>query len=242
MQEFEVQMDDYKKTESWRKYQAYLADFKAQQAQLSKTKRTSTTRIDSFVRGESSRASPASSDSPVSLPSSSSGATEAELCHNALTLAFSELVCLRREFLAQGVHPYDEQHLPPEHLLHRAMHAFVQGTGSVLYSWTHAQVDELLDRIYRPDVQVDATTLAECFIVAAMGAHYDMDCFPDQVRRLLYFSGSLQFDEKTAKLNHFRTARMMLSMSFYALLEKHMSARYLVGESRNASRPLHCSF
>jgi hypothetical protein len=230
MQEFEVQMDDYKKTESWRKYQVYLAEFKAQQAQATKSKRASGSRIDSFVRGESSRASPASSDSPTSLPSSSSGATDAELRHNALTLALSELVGLRGEVLAHGVLPYDEQHLPPEHLLRRAMHAFVQGTGSLLYTWTHGQVDGILDRIYRPNVQLDAITLAECFIVAAMGAHYDMECFPDHIRRLLYASGSLQFDEKSADINLFRTMRLLLSMSFYALLEKHMSARYLVGK------------
>lgn len=97
--------------------------------------------------------------------------------------------------------------------------------------WTHEQADEILDRIYRPQKTVDAMTLAECFTVAAMGAHYDMECFPDRLRRILYASGTLQFHEQTARQDYLRTMRLLLSMSFYALLEKHMSARYLLGKT-----------
>lgn len=110
------------------------------------------------------------------------------------------------------------------------MYAFIRGTGSLLYMWTFEQADEILDRIYRPQKPVDAMTLAECFTVAAMGAHYDMDCFPDRLRKALYASGTLHFHEQTARQDYLRTMRLLLSMSFYALLEKHMSARYLIGE------------
>ncbi|KAF2683047.1 hypothetical protein K458DRAFT_49822 [Lentithecium fluviatile CBS 122367] len=238
MQEFEAQMDEYKKTENWRKYQNYLVEFKAQQQAASNGKRPSTaTRTDSFVRRDYSRVSPsASSDSPVSNLSSGSTSTEAEQCHNALTLAFSELVSLRGEILGQGIRPYDEQHLPPEELVRRAMYAFVRGTGSLLYMWTYREVDEILDRIYRPQKPVDAMTLAECFTVAAMGAHYDMDCFPDRIRRVLYASGTLCFNEKTARLDYLRTMRLLLSMAFYALLEKHLSARYLIAAGLQIAR------
>jgi hypothetical protein len=97
--------------------------------------------------------------------------------------------------------------------------------------WTYDQIDDILDRIYRPQRPVDAMTLSECFTVAAMGAHYDMDCFPDRIRKVLYASGTLQFHEQTARRDYLRTMRLLLSMSFYALLEKHLSARYLIGES-----------
>jgi hypothetical protein len=224
-------MDEYKKTDSWRKYQLYLNDFKTQQVQATREKRPTAPRIDSFIHGESSRASPASSDTPSSLPSYTSIGTESELCHNALTLAFSELVSLRGEILAQSSQPYDEKHLPSEDLTRRAMYAFVRGTGSLLYMWTFGQVDNILDRIYRPTKPVDAMTLAECFTVAAMGAHYDMECFPDRIRRVLYASATLHFHERTARTDYLRTMRLLLSMSFYAILEKHMSARYLIGES-----------
>ena len=229
MQEFEAQMDEYKKTESWRKYQAYLSEFKAQQASAEKAKRPTSSRVDSFMRGESSRASPVSSGSPVSIPSSSSPGIEMEACHNALTLAFNELVTLRGEILGQGVIPYDAHNLPPEELTRRAMQAFIRGTGSLLYMWTLKDADEILDRIYRPQRQVDAMTLAECFTMAAMGAHYDLECFPDRIRRILYASGTLQFHEKAARVDYLRTMRLLLSMSFYALLEKHMSSSYLIG-------------
>lgn len=230
MQEYEAQMDEYKKTDSWRKYQTYLSTFKAQQTQTANAKRPTPSRSgSSFIRSQYSRASPSSSDS-VSLPSAASTGTEAEVCHNALTLAFSELVSLRGEILSQGVQAYEPHHLPSEELIRRAMYAFVRGTGSLLFMWTYAQVDEILDRIYRPQKPVDAMTMAECFTVAAMGAHYDMDCFPDRIRRVLYASGTLHFHEKTARVDYMRTMRLLLSLSFYALLEKHMSARYLLGE------------
>lgn len=231
MQEFEAHMDEYKKTENWRKYQAYLVEFKAQQQKASNRKRSGSTRTLSSMHTEYLRpSSSTSSDNPVSHPSPESTSTEAEQCHNALTLAFSELVSLRGEILGQGNHPYDEQHLPSEDLVRRAMRAFVQGTGSLLYMWTYQEVDQILDRIYRPQKPVDAMTLAECFTVAAMGTHYDVDCFPDRTRMVLYASGTLLFNEKTARIDHMRTMRLLLSMAFYALLEKHMSARYLIGK------------
>jgi hypothetical protein len=96
--------------------------------------------------------------------------------------------------------------------------------------WTYEQANEILDRIYRPQSgKIDPMDLAECFTIAAMGAHYDMDCFPDRIRRVLYASGTLHFHEKTVRTDYMRTMRLLLSMSFYALLEKHMSARYLIG-------------
>lgn len=234
MQEFEAQMDEYKKTDNWRKYQVYLNDFKTQQSTPTPGKRPANSRSTTDSSNNTrpySRASPSSSDSPTSLPSNTSIGTEAEVCHNALTLAFSELVTLRGEILNQGTRPYDEQHLPSEDLVRRAMYAFIRGTGSLLFMWTYAQADEILNRIYRPQARVDAMTLAECFTVAAMGAHYDMECFPDRLRKVLYASGTLHFHEQTARQDYLRTMRLLLSMSFYALLEKHMSARYLIGKS-----------
>ncbi|KAF2848396.1 hypothetical protein T440DRAFT_401498 [Plenodomus tracheiphilus IPT5] len=239
MQEFEAQMDEYKKTDNWRKYQVYLNEFRAQQALPSAGKRPANSRSTTDTSNNTrqlSRASPCSSDSPISLPSNLSTGTEAESCHNALTLAFSELVTLRGEILNQGMRAYDEHHLPSEELLRRSMYAFIRGTGSLLYMWTFEQADEILDRIYRPRQQVDAMTLAECFTVAAMGAHYDMECFPDRLRRVLYASGTLHFHEQTARLDYLRTMRLLLSMSFYALLEKHMSARYLIAAGLQIAR------
>lgn len=238
MQEYEAQMDDYKRTESWRKYQTYLNEFKARQSQNAKLKRSSSSQVESFLRGDSSRASPASSDSPGSFLSSASLGTDAELIHNALTLALSELVSLRSEILAREIQPYDANHLPPEEWVRQAMHAFVERTGSLIYIWTHSDVDEILDRIYRPTIPVDSMTLAECFTVAAMGALYDMEVFSERVQRLLYASGSLQFNEQSARVDYMRTTRLLLSMSFYALLEKHMSARYLICKSANRNRRL----
>jgi hypothetical protein len=236
MQEFESQMDEYKKTDTWRKYQVYLNDFKLQQAQAqpSSAKRPNASRSTTDSSNNTrilSRTSRSSSGSPGATPSQTLVGSEAEVCHNALTLAFSELVALRGEILNSGTQPYDERHLPSELLIKRAMYAFIRGTGSLLFIWTYEQVDEMLDRIYRPQKPVDAMTLAECFTLAAMGAHYDMECFPDRIRKVLYASGTLQFHEQTARQDYLRTMRLLLSMSFYALLEKHMSSRYLIGES-----------
>ena len=72
-------------------------------------------------------------------------------------------------------------------------------------------------------------TLAECFTITAMGAHYDTNVFPEMVRRGLYASGACHFNEKIARQDDFRTMRLLLSLSFYSILEKHMSAKYLIG-------------
>lgn len=231
MQEHEAHMDKYKKTDEWRKYQVYLNEFKTQQTQQTTGKRNIGARTLSHSTREHSQATPDSPRSPESsIPSTSSASgTDAEVCHNALTLAFSELTSLRGEILTQAVRPYDERYLPSEELARQSMYAFIRGTGSLLYMWSYAQADEILERIYRPKGNIDPMDLAECFTIAAMGAHYDMDCFPDRIRRVLYASGTLQFNERTARTDYLRTMRLLLTMSFYALLEKHMSARYLIG-------------
>ncbi|KAJ4337110.1 hypothetical protein N0V87_004963 [Didymella glomerata] len=240
MQEYESQMDEYKKTDEWQKYQTYLNGFKAQQAQPINGKRAAMNRAMSHSTREHSRASPETQtpESPnSSVPSSvSSSGTDAEVCHNALTLAFSELISLRGEILTQAIRPYDEHHLPSEELARRSMYAFIRGTGSLVFMWSYEQANEILDRIYRPKGAIDAMDLAECFTIAAMGAHYDMECFPDRIRRVLYASGTLHFHERTARTDYMRTMRLLLSMSFYALLEKHMSARYLIAAGLQIAR------
>ncbi|KAF1941154.1 hypothetical protein EJ02DRAFT_210547 [Clathrospora elynae] len=240
MQEFEAQMDEYKRTDNWRKNQAYLSEFKAQQSIPSSGKRPansrSTTDTSNLTR-QYSRTSPSSSDSPCSLRSfNTSVGTEAEVCHNALTSAFSELVTLRGEILNENTRAFDEWNLPAESLVRRAIFAFISGTGSLIFMWTHEQADEILDRVYRPQKTVDDMTLAECFTVAAMGSHYDENVFPDSTRQLLYASGTLKFNEQTARQDYLRTMRLLLSMSFYALLEKHMSARYLIAAGLQIAR------
>jgi hypothetical protein len=241
MQEFEAQMDEYKRTDNWRTYQRYLNDFRAQQSQQSlpsSGKRPNASRSTTDSSNNTialSRGSPASSTgSPTTTTSLASFGREPDVCHNALTLAFSELVTLRGEILDPNIQPYSATNLPPQELIRRAVHAFIKGTGSLLFMWTIEQADELIDRVYQPTVSrkdVDPMSLAECFTLAAMGAHYDMNCFPERVRKLLYASGTLYFYEQTARQDYLRTMRLTLCMSFYSLLEKHMSARYLIGES-----------
>lgn len=224
--EYEVQMEEYKKTDLYRNYQLYLEAFKAQQAQAKTGNRSSNSGFP-FPRRELSRGSPSSSDSPISHLSPAG--TEAESCHNALTLAFSQLVTLRGGILTQDMPPFNGSNLPPEGPVRQAMYAAVKAS-SLFYMWTYAQVDTILNRVYRPESTVDPMTLAECFTVAAIGAHYDNNCFSDHVRRVLYASGTLQFNEKTARMDYLRTTRILFSMAVYALLEKQMNAKHLVGE------------
>jgi hypothetical protein len=230
LQEYEQHMDRYKRTELWREYQAYLNEFKAQQGPTTPARHPNSIRVNSFKREASSRGSPCSADSPKSLPPSTSE-PEAEASHSALAFAFGEINSLRGEILEHGVPLYGAYHLPAEDLVRRAMHAFVRGTGSLLFMWTFTEVDEILDRIYRSEGPADSLTLAECFIISAMGAYYDLDCCPDHLRRILYTSATLHFHENLARQDYLRTMRLLLSHSFYALLEKHLSARYLVGKS-----------
>ena len=69
-QEYEVQMDEYKKMDLYRKYQAYLENFERQQALPKHSKCVSEVPNETaFLRGKS-RKSPCSSGGPVSLFSS----------------------------------------------------------------------------------------------------------------------------------------------------------------------------
>jgi hypothetical protein len=233
MQEFEAEIDRYKKTDAWRRYQVYLNDFKTQHALPSTGKRPATSRSTTGSSNNTKVFSRAGSPPNSSVSSPSLSSTEAD---DVMTLALSELSHLRGEILDDGSKLYGAHNLPPEALVRKSMYAFVRGTGSLLFMWTCEQVDQVIERVYRPRNTVEAFDLAEVCTVVAMGAHYDSQCFTDDTRKGLYASASLYLQEQLAKPDHLRVMRLLLSMSFYALLEKHMSARYLIGTSANPER------
>ncbi|KAF2815826.1 uncharacterized protein BDZ99DRAFT_457780 [Mytilinidion resinicola] len=96
--------------------------------------------------------------------------------------------------------------------MRRAMYAFITGTGSLLHMWSFTQADELLDRLYRPMLEPDPMTIADCFIIVAMGSHCDLDYFPDELRQVLDVSSTIQLEEVVAKVDYLRTMRLLLSM------------------------------
>ncbi|KAF2492338.1 hypothetical protein BU16DRAFT_620722 [Lophium mytilinum] len=236
-QEYEVQMDDYKKTTSYRNYKAYLEDFRAQQAREKVGGKESGVRLETPSCLDHHRGSSMSSPgSPVSLASSVSPGINDENCLNSLRTALGKLAPLSGGMLAAGAQPYHARNLPSEAVMRRAMYAFIVGTGSLIYMWSFAQADELLDRLYRPVFEPDPMTTAECFIIAAMGSHYDLEHFSDDVRKALYVSSTFQLEQGVAKVDYLRTMRLLLTLSFHSMLEKHMSARYLISAGLQIGR------
>ena len=76
--------------------------------------------------------------------------------------------------------------------MHRATEAVIDGTGSLLFMWSKPEAEDALNRIYhRQQRELDTMSLAQIFILAAIGAHYDTDFVPDNVRNGLYASGVL---------------------------------------------------
>ncbi|KAF1983306.1 hypothetical protein K402DRAFT_176946 [Aulographum hederae CBS 113979] len=229
VEEYDIQMEAYKRTDAYKHHQKYLQDFKkteaskAQQPDCPKPSAVPSRRMSEA----SSVASPSNgntSESPLTShkPSASSRSSESEDCQDALVMAMCELHEVRKDYA--NVKPYGPENMPSEDMIRHSTTALIQGTGSVLHLWAQDDMTALVDRVYHGEEEPDSLTLAEMFVSAAIGAHYDSNYIMEDTRRTLYTSGTIQFHE-VAEDDYLRVMRILACLSFFSILEKHLSAR-----------------
>ncbi|KIW02589.1 uncharacterized protein PV09_06039 [Verruconis gallopava] len=209
MQEYEEQMDEYRKTKQYQDYQVYLETFKKAPGKLArqKIKSDSASSITSPRRSESSgpdRSPSASIDSPTMLSAETALRDE---CRSTLTAAFMELSVFRREYVKEQ--PFSGNDLPSETLV--------------------ADVEALLHRMYRIPGAADALSLIELCMLAALGIHFARGSISrDQQHRLFATVCVLMEGLSISEASYARLMRVLLCLTIYAITEKHLSARTFI--------------
>ncbi|KAK7517574.1 hypothetical protein IWZ03DRAFT_376510 [Phyllosticta citriasiana] len=230
-QEYEAQMDEYKKTENYRRYQSYFRHFRQD---------SGNTLRQAPPNEPACETSSHSSDSIASLnlqkkPRHDSTHSVVEDCRASVALAMEELRAKRTEHLAAGVPFYDRMTLPPEDVVRKGAQCCIVGTGCIIYLVSNDQLDAVLDQLFGPG-SVDPKSLIISLVIAAIGAHYDCDCMPEQMRQGLYASAIWAFEFAVAKFDDYSIMQILLLFSVYSLLEKHMAIRHIISAGLKISR------
>jgi hypothetical protein len=92
-------------------------------------------------------------------------------------------------------------------------------------TFTSAQAEALLNRVYQKDVFVDALSLAEVCICAAMGSHYVGREVPKRCIWEFFASCCVLLDTvPVCEATYLRIMRIFLCLTLYSIVEKHLSA------------------
>ncbi|KAL1638337.1 hypothetical protein SLS56_000145 [Neofusicoccum ribis] len=235
MQEYEAQMDEYKTTENYRRYQNYLKAFRQDQFQGTRSRSTPKSSVDQDRKSRSNSSETLSNASGGAISRSNSGSREYDDCQAAVDLALQELSVRRDEVLASGVPIFDARTLPPEDVIRKAATSCSLGTGSLFFLIREEHLEEMLDHIYSQE-SIEPLSLIVVLLMAAIGAHYDVECMSDSMRHGLFASATLIFDSEFSRPIDYRAMWVFTLLSVHSLLEKHMVARHVVAAGLQISR------
>ncbi|KAK8233585.1 hypothetical protein HDK77DRAFT_246747 [Phyllosticta capitalensis] len=237
-QEYEAQMDEYKKTENYRRYQSYLRHFRREgtHAQVEAKASRSTPFNDTASGSRSPSSDGFASANPPKKVRHDSTHSIAEDCRAALELAMEELKAKRIEHIAAGVPVYDKASLPPEDIVRKGAQCCIVGTGCIIYLVASDQMDTMLDQMFGPTGPVDPKSIIFSLVIAAIGAHYDFDCMPESMRQGFYASAILIFESAVQTFDDYTIMQILLIFSVYSLLEKHMAIRHIITAGLKISR------
>ncbi|KAK0660721.1 High mobility group protein 20A [Lasiodiplodia hormozganensis] len=229
MQEYEAQMDEYKTTENYRRYQNYLKSFNHAQSQ---PKRPS---LDHDRKSRSNSSETLSNGTGEAAPRPELGPRKYDECHVAFELAMQELSVRRDEVMAEGVPRFDVHHLPPQDRLRKAAMSCRVGTGSFFFLVREEHLQQMLDHVYSHET-IEPFPLMVVLLLAAIGAHYDVDCMTDTERHGLFVSAAFIFESELAGVIDYRSLWIFTMLSIHSILEKHMVARHVVAAGLQISR------
>lgn len=227
MQAYEDEMEAYRKTKSHQDYQGYLQSFKKAPGKSARQrlKSDSPRRANSHVDGLGSLPSP-------SVSSNHKPQTE---CQKALENAMFELRRFKMEY--NDVQPYSSDNLPPEDLCKHAIGSLIEGTGSLMHFFSVPAATRIISQAYHSGTKPDNLMVSELCVAAAVGAQLDTAYVPKQIIRKLFASTYMLLDTMDMDGgSYLRVVRILLCLSTYSVLEKHLSARAFIGKFNNLEK------
>lgn len=237
MQEYEEQMELYRRTDAYQEYQRYLESFKKAPGKTTRQKLRTNSSSDTVPQVDRSESVESGEGGRTRSVGSAEGSAEQlqEECQRALFRAMTELKRLRQEYTE--FQSQDTTAMPPDDLARAAIGAMIEGSGSLLYVFSREQAAEVLRASYDPSSKPDSLLLTELCIMSAVGGYFDSRTISSPlIKRLaataLTFLDSVVVSDET----YLRIMRILCCLTMYALLEKHLSARYCVAAALAIAR------
>jgi hypothetical protein len=217
MQAYEDQMEAYRKTKAHQDYQDYLQSFKKAPGKSARQK----------LKSNSPRGANSQIESSLPSPSLSPDRKPQTECQMALGNAMFELRRFKMEY--NDVQPYSSHNLPPENMCKHAIGSLIEGTGSFMHFFSVPAATRIISRAYHSGTKPDNLTVSELCVAAAIGAQLDPTQVPKQVVRKLFASTYMLLDTVDMdEGSYLRVMRILLCLSTYSMVEKHLSARAFI--------------
>ncbi|KAL0259401.1 hypothetical protein SLS55_005137 [Diplodia seriata] len=217
MQEYEAQMDEYKTTENYRRYQNYLKTFANNQTRPKRSRSGHRPSAEHDRKSRSNSSDTLSNGTEETSSRPDSGSRKHDECHVAFQLAMQELSVRRDEIMALGVPRV--------------------GTGSLFFLVREEHLEQMLDHVYTSET-IEPFPLMLVFLLAAVGAHYDVECMTDIERHGLFVSAVLMFESDFSSALDHRAMWVLALLSIHSILEKHVVARHTVAAGLQISRTI----
>jgi hypothetical protein len=234
MQEYEEQMELYRRTDAFQEYQQYLETFKKAPGKTARQKLTATSSSETVPRSSRSESvdSIEGDRETTVAESGESGKRLREECDKALFKAMTELNRLGQEYEIQ-----DDLSIPPEELARKAIQAMIDGTSSLLYLFDKEQAEEVLRTAYQSQSKPEPLLFTELCAMSAIGGHYNSRQISNTLTRkfavtALKLLGSVVVNDD----NYLRVMRVLCCLAMYSLLEKHLSAPHCVAAALAIAR------
>lgn len=226
MQEYEEQMEMYRRTETFQEYQQYLESFKKAPGKTARQKLTAASSSETMPRSSQSES--------VDSIEGDRAATVVEFedpadrlrqdCDKALFSAMAELNRLGQEY--GGLKTQGDLSIPPEELSRKAVQAMFDGVGSLLYLFDKEQAEEVLRAAYQSPTEPEPLLFVEVCAMSAIGGHYDSRQISNTLTRRFVVTALTLLDSVViSDDNYLRVMRVLCCLAVYSLLEKHLSAR-----------------
>ena len=130
----------------------------------------------------------------------------------------------------QTLRLYTVNDLPSERLIHYGITAYFNCSYTLFHIYEKREMNDILNRVYRPQEPIDKATLCELCALTAIGSHYDATQFDVQVMENLYHTAATYLPD-CIEAHFLRGMRVVLCLSMYSFMTKRISARYSLGES-----------
>ena len=128
----------------------------------------------------------------------------------------------------QTVRLYTVKDLPSEREILFGVRAYFNCSYTLFHIYEKDEMDNILNRVYRPQGPVDKATLCELCALTAIGSHYDADRFDVSVMENLYHTASMYLSD-CVEAHFLRGMRVILCLSMYSFMTKRTSARHSLG-------------
>jgi hypothetical protein len=225
MRTYEDEMEVYRRTPKHREYQDYLNSFKKAPGKSARQSLELKPQLSSDSSTPNRSVSCGSDESAgyVNSPLDTEGELLRQDCQEAIKKAMVDLRRFKMKY--NDVTTYCSLRLPDESLTRETVTAYVVTMEPALFIYNRTQAEALLHRVYQKTAPTDALSLAEVCISAAMGCHYVGRRIPKRSIWEYFATSCVLLDTvPVCEGTYLRIMRLLLSMTLYSIVEKHLSA------------------